>query len=275
MHPRLLQHEGHLRRERIKELSESFEKRGFAPTEAEMEDILERLRVAEEVLGKAESLYTASSETRQRHESALSNLYTEMASLRGTAQRAHRQLLRLRGDRPAPDLEASLDEDYEEAIRLCNLAAHSRAENYYQIDVRFWVTRNRLENEPGGSPRRLELAADLCEVMEDEVWQGQAEQYQKRMLELGGILGDEALRTEALRKLDKMGSMAGHYLQARSLVYGKDRQYRDRKHLIPALEYLQHIGPRAFDDLRVLRLYCRTWWQTYGNPSLSARGRIA
>ena len=123
LHPRLLQHEGHLRRERIKELTESFEKRGYAPTEAEMEDILERLRVAEEVLGKAESLYMASSETRQRHESALSNLYTEMASLRGTAQNAHQQMLRLRGGKPAPELERSLEEDYEEAIRFCSLAA--------------------------------------------------------------------------------------------------------------------------------------------------------
>ena len=81
--------------------------------------------------------------------------------------------------------------------------------------------------------------------MEDEVWRGQAELYQRRMVELGGILGDEALKAEALRKLDKMGSMAGHYLLVRSLVYDKDRQYRDKKSLIQALDYLKHLGPRA------------------------------
>ncbi len=166
-----------------------------------------------------------------------------------------------------------MEEDYEEAIRFCTLAAHSRAENSYQVDVRYWVTRNRLDNEPTDSPRRLELTADLCEIMEEGVWRSQPEQYQKRMLELGGILGDESLRKEALRRLENMGSMAGHYLQVRPLVYGPDRQFRDRDSLTQALAYLDGIGPRALDDLRVLRLYCRTWWQAYGNPNLFGEGR--
>ena len=244
-HPRLLQHEGHLRRERIRELSESYESRGGPPTEDEIQDILDRLRQAQEVLAKAEAMYTVTLETRQRHESALSNLYTEMASLRGTAQKTHQQLLRLRKGKPDPELERSLEEDYEEAIRLCNLAAHSRTDNYYQIDVRFWVTRNRLENEPVDSPRRLEFAADLCEIMENEVWQEQPEHHQKRMLELGGIMGNEAIRNEALCRLEAMGSMAGHYLQVRSLVYGPDRRFRDRNSLTQALKYLDDLGPRA------------------------------
>ena len=239
-----------------------------------MEDILDRLRTAEDVLAKAEGLYNSTSETRQRHEFALSNLYTEMASLRGRPK-------------SAPTIDASttwhtgprawrkIEEDYEEAIRFCSLAAHSRAENTHQVDVRYWVTRNRLDNEPTESPRRLELTADLCEIMEEEVWRNQPEQYQKRMVDLGGSWATKSVNERGGSTARQYGINGGTLPPSppfglRSGSPFPQPGFPDAGAGVPGRN--RSASTRRF---RILRLYCRTWWQTYGNPNLFGEAVIA
>ena len=124
---------------------------------------------------------------------------------------------------------------------------------------------------PGG---RAELVADLCDILEEDSWLSQPEQYHHRVYDLSRILDDHTLRDQAMDALEKMGSQVGYYLEAREKVYDAENAIRDHDSLLAAIRYLDSLNDQAFDDLRILRLYLKVWWLLFGSRKLFVGERV-
>jgi hypothetical protein len=107
----------------------------------------------------------------------------------------------------------------------------------------------------------------MRDALEEETWEAQREQYHVRLKELGDILSDPGMSEVAVQALHAMGSMTGHYLVACDKVYDRNRDFKDQRSLQEALTYLDGVEG-ALNDLRILRLYLRVWWQVHGEPQL-------
>lgn len=269
-HPRLMFQEGHFRREAIlrlrNELPQALDLAGHVTR------IIDQYEKAREALEHCELAYQETDQPR-RHAYALSFLHTEFASLFGYAQEIQSDIAKREpNSRAIESLNETLREGFSEAVRHCKIASAYSSENAYPADVRFRVTKAQLGK--AGNFSRVELVSELCDVLDENSWRHEPERYDVRRLELAGILEDDSLRTEALASLSKRGSLAGNYFVSWTKIFYPDRTFRDREQVLEGLHEIEQMGRPAMFDEKLVRLYCRAWWQAYGNPSLFFGERV-
>lgn len=267
--PRLLFDEGHLRREALLRLKDSLAWENAAQLSDQVGCLIEQYEKAAHALTEAEVIL-AGSHGSQRRTRSLSFVHTEFASLYGLAQELHFRIAERHPQSQAQQLlTRALQEGFDEAVRHCKYASVYDAENAYPADVRFRVTRTRLNNDTALTPdERASLVTDLCDILEQDCWAFQAEQYERRRLELAAVLGDDMMRTKALEALSRIGSTAGEYLLAWNDMYYADHLWRPPREIDCGLDRIRNLGDRARRDLKMVRLYTRAWWQRYGDPRL-------
>lgn len=269
-HPYLLFQEGHFRREAIlrlrNELLQSTDVTGHAMR------MIDQYDKAREALEQCELAYQTTDQPR-RHAHALSFLHTEFASLFSYAQEIQADIAKKEPNSKAIDfLNKTLREGFSEAVRHCKLASLYSSDNAYPADVRFRVIKARLNKAEDES--RVELVSELCDVLDENSWGHEPERYNRRRLELAGILQDDALRVEALASLTKLGSLDGHYFLAWNKIFFPDRTFRSRPDILDGLNDVESLGRHAMLNQRLVRLYCRAWWQAFGNPDLFDKERV-
>jgi len=270
-HPRLLELEGHLRREFVRVMVESGD-----PTVTNRETAMRNLNKAKESLLKAEEIVLSAPNAERRYANLLSRVHTELAGLLGSSQVLNRRFLAAETD-PARinEFRAELATAFQESMEHSRQAISYRGDNTHPVDVRAWVIRNRLEEDPDIPPEvRLCLIGEYSEILEDEIWESQPIRRQEHRLSLANLLNDNSLREDAIASLQSLGSMAGHYIIARQIAYKPSGEFSDTKALLEALAYMDGLGPAALSDLRLLRLYLRLWWHVFGNPELFQRERV-
>jgi hypothetical protein len=273
IHPELVIREANLRREWLRQRTDALRD---ASQPSDSHDYLDEFRKGRALIWQALELASRISHSNKAHKKVVSHLQTELASLYGTAQEFYLTLLSTSqhsGERAT--WRDELEGTYGEAMEQAKLAVATDPLNARPADVRFWVARNRYRSDEENLPeeRRAELLADMYDALEENTWLSECEQLQKRLVELGDVLKDEKMSQQAMQALENMGSFTGHYLSAVSRIYDRKHVFRDRPSLIAALEQLDRV-PNALEDLRILRLYLRVWWELHGNPKLFTGERI-
>jgi hypothetical protein len=272
LHPELVIREANLRRERLRQFTNDLHD---TAQPAKRHVYLDEFRQGRVLIMRALEKISQASHGSKSHKRLTSYLRTELGSLYGTAQEFYMQLLRVHQDAGERDeWRVELADSYQEAMEQCKLAVATDPLNARPADVRFWVARNRYRNDEDLSQeQRAELLCDMYDALEENTWQAEPEKYHARLLDLGNVLNDEKITQEALKSLDAMGSMTGHYLLAVNRVYDRDHIFRERGSLIEALDHLDRTKG-VLGDLRILRLYLRVWWQLHGNPELFEGERL-
>jgi hypothetical protein len=265
-HPQLLFQEGHFRREALLRL-----RNDLASTPDVMRHVMrmiDQYQKARDALQQCDLAYQTTDQPR-RHAYALSFLHTEFATLFGYAQDLQADVAQRDPQSDAlPLLNNALQEGFDEAIRHCKLASLYSSDNAYPADVRFRVTKARLARADDKS--RLALVSELCDVLDEESWTHEPERYERRRLELAELIGDESLRANALAALTTLGSLEGHYFLIWNQIFYADRTFRGRAEVMDGVSAIDRLGQPAMLDRRMVRLYCRAWWQAFGNPRLFA-----
>ncbi len=271
IHPSLALREANLRRKWLYRLTDSLEHDQPLP---DGQDPLELFRIGRELLIQAEAA-AEQSQSRNRLVRIRSQLLNELGSLYGGAQKFYGQLLRHEErSTERSRWEAALADSYVEAIDACRQASAIDPRNAHPADVRYWVSRDRLQIQQDDlSPTsKGELFAEMCDALEEETWVFQPTKLQERQYELGKLMGIPEMSRSAIEALHAEGSLTGHYLIASAKVYDTSHRFRDRSSLLEALAYLEGISG-AIEDLRVLRLYLSVWWQVHGEPHLFDKDR--
>ena len=167
---------------------------------------------------------------------------------------------------------AALDEVWQfyEAARNSARSAAFAADSYHAIDVSIWVPNDLLTRADWTLERRAELVADIWDAMErvdhDQLDADQQERFEERRFKVAQTLRDYQLEQAALAALDRLGSCAGVFLQARELggvlrATGAATE-KDRAGAARALEFLRGEPDRVFQDARCLRYFLRCLWLT-------------
>ena len=158
---------------------------------------------------------------------------------------------------------------YEAARKSARRAAFS-ADSYHAIDVSIWVADDLLKGADWTLERHAELIADIRDAMErvdhDQLDADQQEHFEKRRFKVAKTLKDHRLEESALAALDRLGSCAGVFLQARELggalrASGAATD-EDRAGAAQALKFLRDMRDRVFQDARCLRYFLRCLWLT-------------
>ncbi|MCK8503577.1 hypothetical protein [Myxococcus fulvus] len=195
-----------------------------------------------------------------------SRLLVELASVIGA--RAH-QLARIGGAKA--DVMTRLKRSRKFALEARALDP----EHYHPVDVIAWTACDVKQFSDLSPVETAELLADVTHAFElvqvNDLPFDQQQLFYERQTFVGQSLGSEDLTEESLRRLDEMGSTAGHYLRARMLA-GDTRSEgpltsERQQGLEKALEYLASVGDQVLDDGRCQYLKLRVWWLLHtGRP---------
>ena len=165
---------------------------------------------------------------------------------------------------------ATLDEiwPYYEAARDSARSAVFAADSYFAIDISVWVPTDILSRANWEAERRAELIADIWDGLErvdpNQLDWEQQERFEERRIRVAQALKDNRLEQEAFAKLDRLGSRAGIFLQARSIggplwgsgeVSAEDASNADRM-----TKFMKAHGDKIRDDSRCLWYYLRGLW---------------
>ena len=157
---------------------------------------------------------------------------------------------------------------YKEANDAVVLAK-ARRDSSYALDVSLWMPTGILKN---GSKltdiQRIEIAADLRSsidgVDESMLDEDQKEQFQRRRMNAGSVMGDKALSDDAFFRLDEAGSMAGYFMRARQLAPDKEANAEpSADEIISAqacIDYLRKHYDKVSKDERCLQLLLDMEW---------------
>ena len=176
------------------------------------------------------------------------------------------------GFRAVQQLKSGASEDdvwqFYEAARDSTRSAIYAADTYHAIDVSLWVPDDLLKGGMWTAERRAELIADVWDGLErvdvGQLELDQRERFEERRLKVAQTLDDNTLEKAALDALQKMGSRAGVFLQARALggpLWGRGAASADEleraRHVVAFMD--QHRS-EAQDDARCLRYLLRARW---------------
>lgn len=152
--------------------------------------------------------------------------------------------------------------------------------NYPPMDVLFWITRDLIETGALDGPPKAEALASLANVFLTADPETFAPPHQEKFLErrvrLAEMLDAPDLKAQSLSALERMGSAAGHYLEALRLS-GFLRRSDDNpsgENLGLALAYLDSHRAAVATDIRCLELELDIWWLASTGRRLMAGERI-
>ena len=156
------------------------------------------------------------------------------------------------------------------AAREAGQMASGRVDTYFPLDIALWMQVGVLKNGTQlGELERREIEADLQATLDlidpTALAPDQEERFQKQRLNLGEVLADEPLSSEAFAALERLGSTAGYYLRAREMAPAKPEtgEIADRSDVAAAenaRNYLWTNFERIRSDARCLRLYIGCEW---------------
>ena len=165
---------------------------------------------------------------------------------------------------------AGLDEvwPYYEAARDSARTAVFAADSYFAIDVSIWGPSDLLDHGDWEPEKRAELVADILDGLDrvdpTQLDAEQGERFQERRVKVARTMGDNPLEQDALASLDRMGSQAGVFLQARAIggplrglgkATAEDASKADR-----VLSFMRSQDDKIRDDARCLRYFLRGLW---------------
>jgi tetratricopeptide (TPR) repeat protein len=157
---------------------------------------------------------------------------------------------------------------FYKAARDSARSAVYAADTYVAIDVSLWIPHDLLRQGDWSPEKRAELVADIWDSLE-RVDIGpldfhQRERYEERRVKVAQTLENIELEQNALEALQRIGSKAGIFLQARTAggelsgrgnASGEDMVRAER-----VLSFLENYQPAIRDDARCLRYLIRAHW---------------
>lgn len=245
---RLMLQEANLRRELAVDESKRRE-----PDFALIDDALD---AAETVV--REALELLPDEPRSR--GMRSTLLVELASTMGTRST---QLIKQNGRSNA--------EAHALVLSLREVVARARREDptsYYPVDVLAWATRNAIDGGLLSGEEKLEAISDVMSAFQateiEELEPSQINRFHARRFEMGDMIGDDDLSSDAEHALRQRGSGAALFmraLRASGLVSSPDQHYQpDPEQLAAAVAILEGDEDLLWGDSRCLDLYLELWW---------------
>lgn len=272
INPWLAFQEGYLRREALKHRRGEINWKDVVSVSSGVNDFMGQYSLAAEALERAETAYGTTSDPKLNRR--LSQIHTEYAGLCGIAQDLQNRVSEMpESDGVLSHVAEQLRFGYEDAVRHCKKAVRLDTENVYSLDVQFRVIKNELSltQQQGEVPTDVhaEMVSELCDVLGNEAWDLSPDYFGQRKLEFADIIGDSALRTEALKELADAGSFAGEYLLAWKNIYYADRQWRPDHEIDEALGRIESL--QSVDDAKLLRLYTNAWWHRFAKADLFDR----
>jgi len=257
--PRLMLQEGNLLREWVTLTSQA----GQVPEEASA-----TLDAAQTILQDAMGLL----DDNRRNQALRESIATELATTLG-AQTVY--LIR----RQAKEQEiVQAFQRTKEAIRS---ARHIDFTQFHPVDVLIWVTTAMVQSASLTDVERIDAIADALDAIQtvdtELIDALSLEQFHKRMVELGDLLGDQKMSDSSFEKLLAMGSTAGYYIRAldtggstRDITGVSEslaQQYQN------AWQYLEKHRTEIVNDPRCLNLLFDYWWLSRARQSLFSRER--
>lgn len=142
------------------------------------------------------------------------------------------------------------------------------ADSYYAIDVSVWVPDNLLRGKRWDPERHAELVADIWNGMErvdaGQLDQEQRARFEERRFKVAQTLENNRLEQDALDELDRIGSRAGIYLQARKIggpLWGSGKATtEDVANAGRVISFMREHSERILDDARCVRYFLRSLW---------------
>jgi len=165
---------------------------------------------------------------------------------------------------------ASLDEVWQfyKGARDSARSAIFAADSYFAIDVSVWVPRDLLRQGDWDPERHAELVADIWDGIErvdpGQLDPEQQERFEERRVKVAQTLNDKRLEKDALDALDRMGSRAGIFLQAREIggpLWGTGKATaEDASKADAVISFMRGYSKKIRDDARCLRYLVRSLW---------------
>jgi hypothetical protein len=165
---------------------------------------------------------------------------------------------------------AGLDEVWQfyKAARDSARSAVFAADSYYAIDVSVWVPSDLLRYGNWEPERRAELVADIWDGLErvdpTQLDPEQQERFEERRIKVAQTLRDNRLEQDALAALDRLGSRAGVFLQAREIggaLWGLGKVTKeDASKADHVISFMRDHHDKIRDDARCLRYFLRGLW---------------
>ena len=157
---------------------------------------------------------------------------------------------------------------YYQAARDSARTAVFAADSYFAIDVSIWVPNDLLGRGNWEPEKRAELMADIWDGLDrveaTHLDAEQKERFQERRFKVGQTMDDNPLKQEALVELDRLGSRAGIFLQAREIggrLWGTGKATtEDTSKADHVLSFLRSHHDKIRDDARCLRYFLRSLW---------------
>ena len=216
-----------------------------------------------------EELGTASTHRRRR---TRANLLVERAAIYG-----FRAVQRISSGAAADEIW-----QFYEAARSSTRRAAFAADSYHALDVGIWVPNDLLTRGNWSPERRAELVADILDGLErvddEQLDVDQRVRFEERRVKVGQTLRNHTLQREGLAALDRLGSAAGLFLEARGLggaLRGAGSAHDgDRAKAVCALEFLRNEPDRVRRDARCIRYFLRCLWLVSTNTYLFGGERM-
>jgi hypothetical protein len=148
--------------------------------------------------------------------------------------------------------------------------ATGRVDTYFPLDIGLWLPTDILRDaENLDVSQRVELRADIESTLDliepNNLDPGQYERFQQQRLRSAEALSDTELSDDAFAALESIGSTAGYYIKARSMMpLRPDRaEVADSKAIEQAkaaAEYLERVHSKIVSDPRCLNLQLSAEW---------------
>lgn len=163
---------------------------------------------------------------------------------------------------------AGVRESFKQVLQAVSTARQIDTSSYSPIDVLVWSTTALSQPGVVDDNTRTEAIVDVLDALETvdpDLLDGRnREQFYRRTMEVGGLLGNDELSESAFNNLQAIGSAAGFYIRAKEIVgqsTSHERAHRvDLRLYKSAWEYLEHHRSEVSHDLRCLNLLFNYWW---------------
>ena len=158
--------------------------------------------------------------------------------------------------------------NYRHVLEAVRLARSIDSSSYSPVDVLVWSTTALAQQGDVEDTTRTEAIVDVLDALETidpELLDGRnREQFHRRRLEVGQLLGDESLSESAFEDLLSIGSSAGFYIRAREIAKAAeirdDGTVEDVGPYAGAWAYLDNNRAQIAKDSRCLNLMLNYWW---------------
>ena len=172
---------------------------------------------------------------------------------------------------------------FQQVLEAVHVARSMDFSTYSPIDVLVWSTTALAQPGIVDETTRTEAIVDVLDALEtvdpDLLDIRNREQFYRRRMEVGGLLGDQELSESAFQSLGALGSAAGFYIRAREIAgpppdlqngYGANVSS-----CRAAWDYLENNRGKIAHDPRCLNLLFNYWWLTKTGQRLFDDERVA